>query len=98
MNKIKCKDNLEYLRSLPDNSVDLVLTDPPYNVSQGKDMWFNGKLIRKDFGSWDYNFDPIPVLKELKRVLKPNGQIYIFCGTNQIPQYMSILKKNMVLS
>lgn len=92
MNEIKCMDNLEYLKTLPDNSVDLVVTDPPYNVSQGRDILFNGKVIRKDFGNWDYNFNPAAVLQELKRVLKPSGQIYIFCGTNQIPQYMKIFK------
>lgn len=91
-NQITCEDNLNYLRNLPDNSVDLVVTDPPYNVSQGQNITIKGRTIRKDFGKWDYNFSPEPVLKELKRVLKPNGQIYIFCGTNQIPQYMSILK------
>jgi DNA modification methylase len=92
LNHIACEDNLAYLKQLPDNSVDLVVTDPPYNVSQGQNITINGRTIRKDFGAWDYNFNPEAVLKELKRVLKPNGQIYIFCGTNQIPQYMKILK------
>lgn len=92
INQIACEDNLEYLKKLPDNCVDLVVTDPPYNVSQGKNITFNGKTIVKEFGDWDHNFNPEEVLTEIKRVLKPKGQIYIFCGTNQIPQYMKILK------
>ena len=43
MNKVhfKNQDGLEFLRSLPDNSVDLVLTDPPYITSRdsGMDKW-----------------------------------------------------------
>lgn len=86
-------DCLEYLKTLPNNCVDLVVTDPPYNVSIKKDATWMGRKIRKDFGDWDYGFDPKPVLKELKRVLKPNGQIYIFCATPQIPEYMRIFMK-----
>ena len=85
-------DCLEYLRQIPDHSVDLVVTDPPYNVSQKQDLKFNGRIIRKNFGDWDFGFDPEPVLKELKRVLKPNGQIYVFCSTKQIPVYMKIFE------
>lgn len=92
LNKIYCEDNLEYLKKLPSDSVDLVVIDPPYNVSQGKDIKIGNKYIKKEFGDWDHNFNPEPVLKELKRVLKPKGQIYIFCGTKQIPQYMTILE------
>ena len=73
INHIACEDNLEYLKKLPDNCVDLVVTDPPYNVSQKKNICYAGKTITKNFGKWDFNFDPVPVLKELKRVLKPNS-------------------------
>jgi DNA modification methylase len=76
LNRIACMDCLEYLQQLPDNSVDLVVTDPPYNVSQKQNMSWMGREVRKDFGDWDYGFDPTPVLIELKRVLKPTGQIF----------------------
>lgn len=49
--------------------------------------------IVKNFGDWDFGFDPEPVLKEIKRVLKSNGQIFVFCSTEQIPQYMKIFKR-----
>lgn len=93
LNQTACMDCLEYLKSLPDNCVDLVVTDPPYNVSQKQDVVFQGRRIRKDFGAWDYGFDPVPVLRELKRVLKPTGQIYVFCGTLQIPLYLQIFQE-----
>ena len=93
LNTIECMDCLEYLRQLPDNSVDLVVTDPPYNISRKQDLVFEGRHIRKNFGEWDYGFDPVPVMKELKRVLKPTGQIYVFCSTEQIPIYMHIFQE-----
>jgi DNA modification methylase len=92
LNRIACMDCLEYLQQLPDNSVDLVVTDPPYNVSQKQNMSWMGREVRKDFGDWDYGFDPTPVLIELKRVLKPTGQIYVFCSTKQIPEYMALFE------
>ena len=93
LNKIECMDNMKYLKKIPDNSVDLVVTDPPYNVSQKNNMNYKNLSVVKNFGDWDFNFDPVPVLKELKRVLKPNGQIYVFCGTKQIPIYMKVFEE-----
>ena len=90
INEIKNMDCMEYLKTIPDNFVDLVVTDPPYNVSQKNNIVHGNLNIVKNFGDWDYGFDPVPVLKELKRVLKPTGQIYVFCATKQIPLYMSI--------
>jgi len=94
LNKIECMDCLEYLKTIPDNFVDLVVTDPPYNVSQKTNLKFKDLNVTKNFGDWDFGFDPIPVLKELRRVLKPNGQIYVFCATRQIPIYMKFFEEN----
>ena len=40
LNKIYCIDCLEGLKKLPDNSIDLIITDPPYNI--GKDLMLFG--------------------------------------------------------
>jgi DNA modification methylase len=52
LNKIACMDCLEYLKSLPDASVDLVETDPPYNVSQKKNIKFDRRIIKKNSGEF----------------------------------------------
>jgi site-specific DNA-methyltransferase (adenine-specific) len=67
MNLYNC-GNLEFLKSQPDNSIDSIVTDPPYGIS------FMGK-------SWDYDVPGVDTWKELMRVLKPGGHIIVACGT-----------------
>ena len=62
INKIMCMDCLEYLKLIPDSSVDLVVTDPPYNVSQKQNIKHKRLNVTKNFGDWDYGFEPEPVL------------------------------------
>jgi len=54
LNKIYCIDCLEFLKTIPDESVDLVVTDPPYNISQKNNVTFDGRIIKKNFGDWDF--------------------------------------------
>ena len=53
-------DCLELMKTIPDGSVDMVLTDPPYGTTQNK---------------WDSVIDLDSMWKELWRVLKPNGAV-----------------------
>lgn len=61
-------DCLETLRGIPDNSVDSIVTDPPYGLS------FMGKR-------WDYDVPSVEVWAECLRVLKPGGHLLAFAGT-----------------
>jgi DNA modification methylase len=61
-------DCLERLRELADNSVDSIVTDPPYGLS------FMGK-------KWDYDVPSVEVWEECLRVLKPGGHLLAFAGT-----------------
>ena len=61
-------DCLDLLRQMPDNSVDSVVTDPPYGLS------FMGK-------KWDYDVPATEVWAECLRVLKPGGHLLAFAGT-----------------
>lgn len=67
-------DCLDVLPTLPDNSVDLVLTDPPYFKVKNLD-WDKQWSKPKDFLEW---LDI--VLGEFHRVLKPNGSLYLFAS------------------
>jgi DNA modification methylase len=66
--KLMLGDNIESLKKLPDNSVDSVVTDPPYGLS------FMGK-------KWDYDVPSVEFWKEVYRVLKPGGHVLSFGGT-----------------
>ena len=68
LNTVICGDCLEIMRDFPDNSVDSIVTDPPYGIS------FMGK-------KWDYKIPSVAVWKECLRVLKPGGHALIACGT-----------------
>ncbi|AWT34558.1 site-specific DNA-methyltransferase [Deinococcus actinosclerus] len=61
-------DCLDVLRTLPDNSVDSVVTDPPYGLA------FMGK-------KWDYDVPSEDIWRECLRVLKPGGHLLAFAGT-----------------
>ena len=69
LNKIYCMDCLEGLKKIPNNSVDLVVTDPPYNISI--DEW--DKFQDKEYLGWCEKW-----INEILRVVKKNGSIYIF--------------------
>ena len=56
LNKVTQGDCLEVMREIPDGSVDLLLTDPPYNVSMRSNFHTMGRK-GVDFGEWDHGFD-----------------------------------------
>ena len=56
-------DCLERMKEIPDGSVDLILTDPPYGTTACK---------------WDSVIPFEPMWAELKRIIKPNGAIVLF--------------------
>ncbi|WHP32824.1 site-specific DNA-methyltransferase [Trabulsiella odontotermitis] len=67
-------DCLFYLGSLPDDSIDLIVTDPPY-FKVKPDGWDNQWNGDEDYLRW---LDSC--LAEFWRVLKPAGSLYLFCG------------------
>jgi len=75
------------VKNIPDESVDLVLTDPPYNISTDRVISLEGRSdISRDFGSWDKTeretfLAQVKVwAQEFRRVLKPTGSCYVFCS------------------
>lgn len=81
LNKIYNEDCLEGMRKLEENSVDLILTDPPYNI--GKDSWDKWKKQE------DYIEFMMEVFDECQRVLKPAGSMYWF--HNDMPQIVDLM-------
>ena len=71
-------DCLEVMKNIPDKSVDLVLTDPPYGTTACK---------------WDSVIPLEPMWKELKRITRPNSAIVLF-GTEPFSSTLRISNKN----
>ena len=77
-------DCLEVLKTIPDKSVNLVLTDPPYNIKKAD--WDNIPDYINWCGKW---------LLECQRVLKDNGTLYFFHNDIvQIAQIMEFIRLN----
>lgn len=93
-------DCVEAIRSLPDNSVDLVFADPPYNLQLGGDLNRpDGSHVDAVTNDWD-QFDSFAIydkftrdwLTECKRVLKPDGGLWVIGSYHNIYRVGSILQ------
>lgn len=71
---LACGDALAELRKLPDNSVDLIATDPPYYKVKGE-AWDRAWDTPSKFLAWIGE-----LADEWRRVLKPNGSLYVFAS------------------
>lgn len=71
-------DCLELMKQIPDGSVDMILTDPPYGTmagmaaSEGVSHGMQGKT------GWDTALDPAEIYAECNRVLRTNGALVLF--------------------
>jgi len=69
LNKIICGDCLEIMKDMSDNSVDLVITSPPYNCGINYDV-YKDNLNWEEYLRWCEKW-----LLEIKRILKQDGRI-----------------------
>lgn len=80
LNSVLVGDALQQLQTIPDNSVDVTVTSPPYNKRNKSQGWLvdnktyshsNDQMPEKQYQSWQ-----IKVLEELYRVTKPGGSVF----------------------
>lgn len=92
MTKIILGDCLSELKSINDNSVDLIIADPPCNV--GKDYGNNSdKQDFEEYIEFTRNW-----LAECRRILKSSGTIYVFIGFRYISYLYQIMEKELGLN
>lgn len=77
-------DSLKLLKEFPDSHFDMIFADPPYNLSNGGFTVHAGKRVSVHKGDWDKSkgfyedlYFHMKWIEECKRVLKPNGTIWI---------------------
>ena len=95
-------DSLNVLKTFPDSSIDAVICDPPYGLSELKqttvvkalDAWFSGDRSHVPDGRgfmnnrWDCFVPPPAVWDECLRVLKPGGYLAAFAGSRTVDLMM----------
>lgn len=70
-------DCIERLKCIEDRSIDLVLTDPPYNIARSNNFNTMGRA-GIDFGEWDKGADIFTYIEDVSRVLKKDGSFVVF--------------------
>ena len=91
------QDCLDDMKVIPDNQIDLILTDPPYNIAQYSTGNINlpgREALNNDIAEWDsIPLDPAEFLTDFKRIIKPNGNIFIFTSYNMIGKWHAVFDK-----
>ena len=83
-------DSLELLKHIPDHSIGLILTDPPYHTTKKKNI-INDTAFKEDdeFINWIYEY-----AIEWKRILRPNGSLYMFCSSEMAARLELLLSNS----
>lgn len=90
--KVFYADALEALKKLPDNSIDLIFADPPYNIGKN----FNGQIEKweteESYLEWCYEWLDLCIQK-----LKSNGSFYVMTATQFMPYFDIHLRKKLTI-
>lgn len=105
LNKIHLGDSLELMKLLPDNCVDLIVTDPPYIVAKGKiNKGVDDSRMIKSVGKLNYgleginnSFDMENYFMEWERVCK-KFNAFLFCSNDQLFELLSFAKEYNLIS
>lgn len=96
LGKIYQVDCLSFMKQLPDKCIDLVVTDPPYDISDSKpgnsELMSLGKYNADNFAELTNGFDVEVVFAEIVRISK-KVNCFIFCANKQIAEIMTIAQR-----
>lgn len=93
MIKLKHGDSLEFIKGLDDNSVDAVITDPPYNISKENRFKSMGRS-GIDFGEWDKGFNLNNWIELVAPKVKKGGNVVIFNAWRNLGEIADTLESN----
>ena len=96
LNKIHHGDCLELMKDIPDGSIDMILSDPPYGINltpQRKTSKFKNEKIPNDD-----NLEWLPeVVSEYKRILKDDSVGYVFCNWQNYDVFKQVFEKEFTI-
>ena len=88
-------DSRDVIKRIPDNSIDFIFTDPPYNLgkhSTGNIPLPGRSAMNNDVAEWDMvDFNPEEWADEFIRILKPTGNLFVFTSYNQLGRWYDCL-------
>jgi len=89
-------DALGMLRKLTNNSVDICVTDPPYNIDYRGTMEERVGVYAEDYSHENNDWYDLMknVISELNRVLKPGSFCYVWSGSKMFLDVLNLMKKN----
>lgn len=86
-------DCLNEMKNIPDESIDMVLTDPPYGMSlkpqRSTGKFYKKKIKNDDNLDWTEDF-----FKEMKRILKKDSACLLFCNHHCVSEFIYHAKQN----
>ena len=99
IDKIYNKDCLEFMRELPNESIDLIATDPPYRLtSRGSSGTMSGywteDRTRKGKIFTHNDIDIKDYIGEFYRILKADSHCYIMCNNVNLPHFFDVISKS----
>lgn len=86
-------DCLELMKCIPNESVDAIITDPPYNISRDNNFHTMGRA-GIDFGEWDKGFNLTKWINVAQPTLKKGGNIVIFNDWKNLSYIVESLESN----
>ena len=100
LNKIYNQDCVDGMKGIPDNKIDLVITDPPFAINfKSKKANYNRNASRvlsgyneiesKNYYNFTYNW-----MAQINRILKKSGSMYVFSGWNNLKDILTALDEN----
>lgn len=106
-NKIYCMDCFEGLKQIDDNSINAIITDPPYYIQALKEdlkveslrKSSKNNIFHADWDSIWKNKDEFldwmyRLLTEYNRILKPKSQVYMFMSYHHVPDLILYIRKH----
>ena len=102
LNRIYNEDCLEGMKRIPDNSIDLIVTDPPYKMNHStggctnigmKNKWQGNIKAGNTVVGFDLSIKFSDWLPEVYRVLKNQSHCYIFCNDKNVQELLNTASK-----
>ena len=98
VDKIFYKDCIEGMKNLPNDSIDVIIADPPFGLNfTGKESIYNrdSRFVREGYHEINSNYQEFSIkwIQELPRIMKKSGSAWIFSGWTHLSDILNAVKQ-----